>query len=1009
MNFCPAFTSRLLQGLCLGALLAVSSLCHAQQNPPAHVGFTGYSHTAWRTGQGAPGDIWDIQQDETGRLWLATGSGLYTFDGQRFERQETAAGTDAPSLNMIKLLADRPGSLWIGYYHAGIAHLQQGRTLTTYQRGEGVPPGPVSSFAYDNQGVLWAAVEQGLRRFRNGRWEKLPASMGVPERRGHWLFNDSRGTFWALVGQQVWYIPRGGTTFIATGIGVAQMSTLAESPSGEIWLADRSRGAMPIADAHGMLPEAEREARRLPTIFGSRLHFTGDGALWAPMRRLDGNGGVARVMFAGKNAVSVETFNVAQGLTSPAAVPVFEDREGNIWIGTNLGLSRFRAQSVRTLTEGPTDPYRVISRNAAGEVFGFGEDTIPYALQRKTLALPRAGLQAAALADRTPLWQFEWTNIALRRGQELQRIAFPGVDKGQAPQALYFPNADEAWACVQGTLLNHYHHGTWRSPVDLQRNGCSALAPDGKGGLIAGFTDGALALYNGQHLQTLGPTDGLHIGPITAILAEADLLIVAGEKGLAIRQGGGPFGNVSTDIAGALEGITGIVVDQSRQLWLNGGRGLVRLDLSTALESASQGIVVSPRLFDDVDGMPGVALQSGPLPTAQLARDGLLWLGTNQGLAWLDTLKPNRSRFAPVTSIGNIHYDDTQVPLTDGTTLPAGITQLQIDFIAQSLARPERNRYRYKLSRVDAGWRDAGSATTAYYTNLTPGTYTFEVIAASEDGVWGAAPSRASFTIQPLLTQTFWFRSLVVIAIILLIAAAARMRARNITALVKARYEERLHERERIARDLHDTLLQGSQGLLLRLHAISVMPALPPGAQERLESAMQAAEDSLREGRNRVSALRQEADRRTDLVAAFSDVFREDEQPEDRRLRVTVEGEPTRIRTDALEEIYLIGREAIRNAVEHSGASAIEVEIAYGATFRLHVRDDGQGMEPDRVREGHWGLQGMRERALRLGAQLEIWSRPGLGTEVALSIPTHQLQQTQRPTPWWRLRARRRR
>ncbi len=1002
MTLCPAFISRLLQGLFLAALLAVCSTGHAEQHPPVHVGFTGYNHTAWRAGQGAPGDIWDIQQDEAGTLWLATGSGLYTFDGQRFQRQEAGAGADAPSLNMITLFADRPGSMWIGYFHAGIGHLANGRTLKSYQRSEGVPAGVVSSFAYDNDGVLWAAVEQGLRRFRNGRWEKLPASMGVPERRGHWLLNDSRGTFWALVGQQVWYIPKGGSTFIPTGIGVAQMSTLAESPSGEIWLADRGRGTLPIADAHGMLPEAEREARRLPGIIASRMHFTADGVMWAPMRGIDGVGGAARVIFNGKTAVSVETFNVAQGLTSPAAVPVFEDREGNIWIGTNLGLSRFRAQSVRTLTEGPYDPYRIIGRNSAGDLFGYGESTVPYALQRQTLDLPRAGLQAAGLANRTPLWQFEWTNLVQRRGHELQRIAFPGAAEGLQPQALYFPSAREAWACVQGTFLSHYLDGAWRSPVDLQRNNCIALAPDGKGGLIAGFADGALALYNNGQLHALGKADGLNIGPITSILAQGDLLLVAGEKGLAIRRGANPFGEVKIDIAGALEGITGIVVDPSRQLWLNGGRGLVRLDLATAIESATHGSVVSPRLFDDVDGMPGVALQSGPLPTAQLSRDGLLWLGTNQGLAWLDTRKPNRSRAAPVTSIGNIHYGDAQEPLANGATLPAGITQLQIDFIAQSLARPERNRYRYRLSRVDADWRDAGSATTAYYTNLGPGTYTFDVIAASEDGVWGTAPTSASFTIEPLLTQTFWFRSLVAIAIILLIAAAARMRARNITALVKARYEERLQERERIARDLHDTLLQGSQGLLLRLHAISVMPALPPGAQERLESAMQAAEDSLREGRDRVTALRQEADNRADLAAALSEVFSQDTQPDDRRLRITVEGEPPRIGTDALEEIYLIGREAIRNAIEHSGASAIEVEIAYGATLRLHIRDDGQGMEPDRVREGHWGLQGMRERALRLGADLKIWSRPGLGTEVALSIPTHRLNPARATAPWWR-------
>lgn len=1000
MPLLSSFPGHAMRALLLVVFFTLSPPGLAQQHPSPGTGFTGYHHTAWRAGQGAPGDIWDIQQDPNGTLWLATGSGLYSFDGHRYVRQQTNAGAAQPSLNLVTLRGDRSGGLWLGYYHAGIAHLGSDGTLRSYQRNEGVPPGVVSGFAYDSNGVLWAAVDEGLRRFNGTRWEKPPASMGLPERHAHWLLNDSRGRFWALVGQKVWFIPKGGAAFVPTGIEVSLMATLAESPSGEIWLADRRRGAVPIADANGLLPAAERQARLLPDVLASRLHFTSDGAMWAPMR---GGGGILRVLFDGKHAVRMERFDVPQGLTSTSAVPVFEDREGNVWVGTNLGLNRFRAQSVRTLTEGPNDPYRILARNAGGALFGYGEDMVPYDLDRHGLGLDRAGLQRAALRDTRPLWQFEWTSLARRRGTALEVVQFPGTARGLQPQALHFPGAEEAWACVGENRVVHYLRGSWTEDARITLPGCTVIAPGSAQDLLFGYASGELVLRDATGVHHIGSTRGLDAGPVTAVLAHEHVLLVAGEKGFSISSNGGAFSAVTADIPGVLEGITGIVIDPDQQVWLNGGRGLVRLDLADAIASARTGNAVSPRLFDDVDGMPGIALQSGPIPTAQLSKDGLLWLATNQGLAWLDTTRLHRTRAAPSARIGDVHFGDETLPLRDGTVVPAGITQLQIDFVAQSLARPERNRYRYRLSGVDPGWRDAGSATTAYYTNLGPGSYTFEVLAANEDGVWGSAPTTRAFRIEPLLTQTFWFRGLLLIALVVLVAAAARVRGRHITALVKARYEERLEERERIARDLHDTLLQGGQGLLLRLHAISAMPSLPDEAQARLESAMQAAEDSLREGRERVASLRSDTGAGLDLGAALTHVYNEETNPAGTRLRVVVSGEAPRLNDAAAEEVFLIGREAIRNALAHSAATDIDIELSFGHTFRLRVRDNGRGMVEGTVKQGRWGVQGMHERSARLGGTLRIWSRPARGTDVALSVPGVRLyarQQAVAPKRW---------
>ncbi len=501
-------------------------------------------------------------------------------------------------------------------------------------------------------------------------------------------------------------------------------------------------------------------------------------------------------------------------------------------------------------------------------------------------------------------------------------------------------------------------------------------------------------------IETFDANHGLLVGPVTALLHHQDLLLVAGEAGLAARLGNGRFMPVNTDMAGVLEGITGMVADAHGHLWLNGSRGLVRLGSDQLRRALRTGQPVTPRLFDAVDGMPGIALQSGPIPTAVLADDGLLWLATNQGLAWLDTTRSHVNTMAPSVRIGDVLHGSEQQPLRDGLRLPAGTSQLQIDYVALSLARPERNRYRYRLSGVDDGWQDAGSSTRAYYTNLAPGNYRFEVEAANEDGIWSTAPASRSFRIAPTFIQTVWFKLLCTAAVLALLVLAVRIRSGQLAALFRARLQERNGERERIARDLHDTLLQGSQGLILRLHAISQSPQTPEPVRSQLESAMQLAERNLAEGRERVNALREGPFAGRDLASALADVHAEYAGHGTNPLRLTVEGTPPPLQADAAEEVFLIGREAIRNALRHANASAIEVELSYGTRcFLLHVRDDGVGIADENAGHGHWGLQGMRERAQRLGAELQLWTRPGLGTEVALAVPARRLYH-RRPSRW---------
>jgi len=969
--------------------------------PPVRDGFPDYHHSAWRVGQGAPGDIWDITQDPAGTLWLATGSGLYRFDGQRFERQDAPTGTAFPSSNMVSLSADPDGGLWIGYYNAGISLWKEGR-LHDHGAGQGIPSGIVPRIVRDAEGRLWAAVEGGLRLFDGTRWGPPPRAMGLPEGKAHWLLADSHGTLWVLTDRTIWRLPRGTNQFKATHLQVSQMATLAESHDGQIWLADRLRGTGPIADGSGLLTDAEREARRLPWLVARRLLFARDGALWGTH---GSNGGLFRLALAGGRPMQLQSFDVAQGLTSTSAVPIHEDREGNIWVGTNLGLDRFRKHSVNALHEGPSDPYRALLLTSGGHAYGYGEDLRAYDLRRMLVDGGKAAMQASATAAPEALWQFDWGHLWRSRQGRREAVVLPATVAGQALQAMAFPGDDEAWLCAGETHVTHFLQGVWSTEPRLPAQACSVVAMGADGRVLFGYRDGSIRVLERDSPQRYGVVGRPGVGPVTAVQELAEGLLVAGETGVALQVPGHDFQPLRADLPGVLEGVTGIVADPAGVLWLHGSRGLLRVDRHALAQVVAAGTPVTARLFDDVDGMPGIALQSGPVPTAVLAADGLLWLATNQGLAWLDTRLSHRSLFAPGVRIGEISYGNRHQPLLDGMVLPAGTTQLQIEFTARSLARPERNRYRYRLSGVDREWQDAGSSTRAHYTNLAPGSYRFEVLAANEDGLWSRDAALRTFRIQPTFVQTLWFKLLCAAAVLALLVLAVRIRSGQLAALFRARLQERIGERERIARDLHDTLLQGSQGLILRLHAISQASMTPAPVRAQLELAMQAAEQNLAEGRERVAALRDGPVTGQNLATALVQVHEEFAGQGTNPLRLTVEGTPVPMDGSAAEEVFMIGREAIRNALNHADANAIEVELAYGSHhLMLHVRDDGRGMADTHASdEGHWGMQGMRERARRLGGELRVWSRTGLGTEVALSVPAKRIYH-RRPAPWWRLR-----
>ena len=323
---------------------------------------------------------------------------------------------------------------------------------------------------------------------------------------------------------------------------------------------------------------------------------------------------------------------------------------------------------------------------------------------------------------------------------------------------------------------------------------------------------------------------------------------------------------------------------------------------------------------------------------------------------------------------------------------------MQIDYTSPSLLVPEKVKFRYRIDGYDREWHDAGTRRQAFYTDLPPGDYSFRVIACNAAGVWNDSAARLDFSIAPAYYQTNWFRASLLAALCLALWALYRLRLHQLAREFNAQLEGRVDERLRVARDLHDTLLQSFQGLIPVFQtARNLLPGQSDRAAEVLDEGLHDAADAIVEGRNAIQNLRAKPSLDPDLGSLLNAAGQELAQSPEAEgsapaFRVVVEGPRLPLAPLLRDEIYRIGREVLRNAFRHAHASRIEAEIRYDrGMFRLRIRDDGKGIDSSVLKEGtrtgHWGLPGMHERANRIGARLKIWSEPGAGTEAELTVP----------------------
>ena len=959
-----------------------------------------YGHTVWRIQDGVfPGAPQAITQTADGYIWIGTKSGLVRFDGVRFVQWSPPEGTTMTPV-VVSLHAGRDGALWIGT-ESGVGYLNGG-----YFRFQEM--GRVNAIVEGQNGKVWIARSRlsereggPLCRVERESFRCFGETEGIDfgVRGGaEALIDDRAGGLWIGSTRGVCHWNgQSGTTYFPKALeraeGSAGVQALELDKDGTLLVGTGQKGAGVGLQRFDGDKWSDYDAG---TIRGSEISVEAmlqdhDGGLWIATT----NDGLLHV-----HDGSVDTFRESDGLSGNLIQALYEDREGGVWAVSPQGLDRFRELPVVTLRhrEGlSTEHVTTVFASSRG-VMWIGCQTAVDSLSRgKITSIPRDKLPGktttSILEDHNGrLWLGMDAELYAMEGGRFRAIRTPDGKSLGVVFGLVEGVDNHIYAVVTGRPQRVFDILDMRvlrsDPLPSILSG-SPFAPHPSGGIWLVRQDGSLLHYQSGNFETR--SNPFKTGRVVRLASdEHGEVWGASYRGIVWWEGN------ETKLLTAKNGLTcehlySLDFDRSGTLWASASCGfmaITRAELERWL--AQPNVQVAVRTYDVLDGAE--TAQSPFQPTVARSQDGALWFVNNVALQIVDPAHLPENHLAPPVVIEDVQADTAQLPPRADLRLPARTKDLRIDYTALSFAAPQKVHFRYKLDGRDDNWQEAGTRRQAFYTDLPPGSYRFHVIACNNDGIWNDIGAQLAFAIPPAFTQSIWFKAICLLGFIGCVYMAYRFRVRQVTLQLRGRMYERLAERERIARDLHDTFFQGIQGLLLRFHTATSQLSKEEPARRIFEETLRQSDQVMLEGRELVLDLRATASEQTDLPTAFSDFGEGMRGGSSCDFKVVVNGAIRSLHPVVFEELFKIGKEALGNAFRHSSAHLIEAELNYELNeLRIRIRDDGTGIDSEILRqghrEGHFGLPGMRERAQRVGAHLDVWSGNGAGTEVELRIP----------------------
>jgi ligand-binding sensor domain-containing protein/signal transduction histidine kinase len=985
-----------------------------------------YVHDSWGIDRGFPNEtITSIAQSRDGYLWIGTDKSLVRFDGLNFQKFQQAVPTSFPIGAVQSMISDGQGDLWILLpttkllrYHDGIFEVVRGEAengVTAIGTGtshailiSSLAMGTLSYNGRDFVSVsspdLWVKTEgsdqmasvsprptpawsTGLEPHRLAEPASGVISMGATDDGRVWLGTE---------GGELFYLKE-GRVFPAGNLAGARIGSILPVNNSELW----------IGTSKGLLRWNGRELTRagVPSVL-QRVEVLSlirdrDANIWV---------GTNRALVR----VSSATGNPRVSAVSASFGPVralFEDREGNIWIGGVRGLQRLSDSLFVTYSiDGPHS-------QSTGAVYVDPDSRVWVAPIDGGLRWLKGGEQGSVTAGRidhdvvysiaggekNEVWlgrqRGGLTRLRYVQGS-LAAKTYTQAD-GLAQDSVYAVYRSRNGTIWLGTLsggVSALHDGrftTYTTANGLASNTVSSIAEAVDGTMWFGTPNG-LSVLSKDGWRTYSVRDGLSSPDVNCLLMDSTgVMWIGTADGLALLREGKI--QVPRTMPGSLhEPVFGIAEDRNGELWIATASHILQVSASRLVENMLQESDVREYMVTDgLQGKEGVKRFRSVIADGK----GQVWFSTNRGLSVV-SLPWGAGKSPPaLVHIEGVSADGNPLDFGESLRIPPAKGRITFRFVGLSLKNSERVRYRYRVDGFDQGWSEATANREATYGNLPPGSYRFHVTACNSDGVWNGQEATIGFDVQPTLARTWWFRAVLLLCAGLVGLAIYRMRVHQLTGLLNLRFEERLAERTRIAQELHDTLQQGFQGLILRFQAANQMLLSNPSeAKEALEGALDRADQALSESRKAIQGILADSFLDRDIERALGVLM--NELAADSHLTkgkrpttsVIVEGQSRNVNPWACEEICKIAREALRNALVHGNAQHIKAEIVFSRKLlRVRFRGDGVGIDPtvlaEGARAGHWGLTGMKERAERLRGHLSMRSKPNVGTEVEVIIP----------------------
>jgi signal transduction histidine kinase/ligand-binding sensor domain-containing protein len=955
------------------------------------VGLSEYKHLVWRSGdQGLTGQGYAVVQSGDGYVWVGTTAGLFRFDGVRFTEWKDA---DAASMGPSRLFRATDGSLWVSSDGKGLLRIKDRKVQTIDPNIAGLSDWE-SAVTEDEKGTVWyynPKVGSGDLCYwgRGAGTHCLPSPYPLETGRPILSFADailigSRDGLVRFQGGKFTRLPIPGLESYPNHEGVVTL--LPDEQNGVLVAVYRGPvGHVQVKD-DTLTPVESLKALNTTLADVATLFRDREGALWIGTV----NNGIYRIYGDRVDHYAAATDSTRQ------IIQFAEDQEGSIWFVSSAGLERLSERRVVTLAnDGNFHFDRVDGVSVAhdGTLWVSGVDAfLTLAPGSRTFKAPAMVSRDAAITsifeDHTgAMWVGVNYSLTRLEGQRFLPFKVPRGMIASLAEDLDF----NLWAVSLGPPRQILKIDPSRLRVSPIPNlpPASRVAADPAGGIYVAALNGDLVHVDALGGHVVYPHPAGHSARIPQLSVARDGIVYASTSfGLEVLRNG-KIQILDTNNGLPCKVLYDSIFDGNDNLWLYAQCGAIRIAKADFARWMSDPSAVIPTLLLDAEdgAIPFDAAFGGSARTP----DGVLWFSNATNLQRIDPDSAARPGNPPPVHLEQFTANGKGYNIDEPIKLPPLTGDIQIDYSGLSFVAPDKMQFRYMLDGFDRGWTEAGPRRQAIYTTLPPGNYRFHVIACNNNGVWNDVGASLSFELAPAFYQTVWFTLACGIVTLALLWFILQVRIRQVARKVRLRQSIQYTERLRIARQLHDSLLQSVHGLMLRFaSAAQAVPSELP-VRRTLEELLDRSDDVIAEARHSIQDLREREKQSLDLAREIADLGRKLGGDESVPITVVTNGTPYELNADTHENVLLIAREAMLNSFKHASARALEVQVDYlKAAFKLSVRDNGRGIDEEMIkngREGHWGLHGMRERAAAIHGRLRVLSKIGAGTEVVFDVP----------------------